>query len=92
MDSKNQPQFIYYHRIIVNFTKKAGNTYFLHILVNIPQDGTDLAVYPRKFSGVYMIAYGILGTAANIDPDKIYDYHTTFDIRPTLPRTQTSLF
>lgn len=30
-----------------------------------------------------MIAYGILGTAANIDPDKIYDYHTAFDIRPT---------
>ena len=30
-----------------------------------------------------MIAYGILGTVANIDPDKTYDYHTAFDIHPT---------
>lgn len=30
-----------------------------------------------------MIVHGILGTASNIDPDKMYDYHTAFDIRPT---------
>ena len=30
-----------------------------------------------------MIAYGIVGTFANIDPDKVYDYHTAFDIKPT---------
>ena len=30
-----------------------------------------------------MIAYGIVGTFANIDPDKVYDYHTAFDISPT---------
>ena len=60
-----------------------GNKFFLHILVNIPQDGTDLAVYPRQFSGVYIIAYGIVGTFSNIDPDKVYDYHTAFDIKPT---------
>ena len=30
-----------------------------------------------------MIAYGIIGTVSNIDPDKVYDYHTAFDIKPT---------
>ena len=75
---------MYYHRIIVNFKKlSSGNRFFLHILVNIPQDGTDLAVYPRQFSGVYIITYGIVGTFSNIDPDKVYDYHTAFDIKPT---------
>ena len=83
-DSKGQTQFMYYHRIIVNFRKlSSGNRFFLHILVNIPQDGTDLAVYPRQFSGVYIITYGIVGTFSNIDPDKVYDYHTAFDIKPT---------
>ena len=83
-DSKGQTQFMYYHRIIVNFRKlSSGNKFFLHILVNIPQDGTDLAVYPRQFSGVYIITYGIVGTFSNIDPDKVYDYHTAFDIHPT---------
>ena len=75
---------MYYHRIILNFKKlSSGNRFFLHILVNIPQDGTDLAVYPRQFSGVYIITYGIVGTFSNIDPDKVYDYHTAFDIKPT---------
>ena len=83
-DSKGQSQTMYYHRIIVNFRKlSTGNKFFLHILVNIPQDGTDLAVYPSQFTGVYMIAYGIVGTFSNIDPDKVYDYHTAFDIKPT---------
>ena len=39
--------------------------------------------YPNVFKGVYMIAYGIVGTVSNIDPDKVYDYHTAFDIKPT---------
>ena len=83
-DSKGQTQFMYYHRIIVNFKKlSSGNKFFLHILVNIPQDGTDLAVYPRQFLGVFMIAYGIVETTSNLDPDKVYDYHTAFDIHPT---------
>ena len=30
-----------------------------------------------------MIAYGIVGTANDVDPDKVYDYHTAFDIKPT---------
>ena len=59
--SSNKVEFMYYHRIIVNFRKlNSGNKFFLHILVNIPQAGTDLAIYPRQFSGVYMIAYGII--------------------------------
>ena len=74
---------MFYHRIIVNFRKTTLSPYFLHILVNIPQEGTDLAVYPKNFLGVYLIAYGIMGTASNIDPDKTYDYHTAFDIHPT---------
>ena len=83
-DSRGQTQYMYYHRAIINFRKlSSGNKFFLHILVNIPQTGTDLAVYPRQFSGVYMIAYGILGTFSNLDPDKVYDYHTAFDIKPT---------
>ena len=80
----NKVEFMYYHRIIVNFRKlNSGCKYFLHILVNIPQTGTDLAVYLRNFSGVYIIAYGFTSTVNNIDPDKVYDYHTAFDIHPT---------
>ena len=30
-----------------------------------------------------MIAYGIIATTSNLDPDKTYDYHTAFDIHPT---------
>ena len=74
---------MYYHRIIVNFKKwLTGNSFFLHILVNIPQDGSDLSIYPKNFTGVYIIAYGIMGKFSNIDPDKVYDYHTAFDINP----------
>ena len=84
LDTKNQPKFMYYHRIIVNFRNlSSGNKFFLHILVNISQTGTDLAVYPRQFSGVYMIVYGIVGTVRNVDPDKVYDYHTAFYIKST---------
>ena len=75
---------MYYHRIIVNFKKlSSGNRFFLPILVKIPQEGTDLAVYPRQFSGVYIVTYGIVGTFSNIDPDKVYDYDTASDIHPT---------
>ena len=35
-DSKGQSQFMYYHRIIVNFRKlTSGNKFFLHILVDL---------------------------------------------------------
>ena len=84
IDSKGQTQFMYYHRIIINFKKlTTGNKFFLHILVNIPQDGSDLAIYPIQFSNVYIIAYGIMSKVSNIDPDKVYDYHSAFDIQKT---------
>ena len=77
-------QFMYYHRIIVNFKKlTSGNKFFLHVLVNIPQEGGDLALYPNQFKGVYFITYGVIGKVSNIDSDKVYDYHTAFDIHPT---------
>ena len=83
-DSKNQTQFMYYHRVLINFKKlTTGSRFFIHILVNIPNNGNDLAVYPIQFSGVYMIAYGIMSKVSNIDPDKVYDYHTGFDVKPT---------
>ena len=83
-DSGNQTKFMYYYKLIINFRKLAtGNRFFLHVNVNIPQTGIDLNVYPNQFKGCYMIAYGIVGTFSNIDPDKVYDYHTAFDIKPT---------
>ena len=83
-DSKGQKKFMYYHRIIVVFRKlSSGNRYFLHILVDIDRRGYAIYRYPRIFQGVYIIAYGILGAFSNIDPDKVYDYHTAFDIKPT---------
>ena len=83
IDLINRVQFMYYHRIIINFKKLiTGNKFFLHILVNIPNVGNDLSVYPMQFSGVYIIAYGITSKVSNIDPDKVYDYHSSFDIKP----------
>ena len=52
-------------------------------MVNIPNNGNDLSVYPIQFSNVYIIAYGIMDSVSNIDSDKVYDYHTAFDIKPT---------
>ena len=84
IDAAGQAQFMYYPRLIVNLRKlSTGNKFFLHFLVNISQDGTDLAIYPRQFLGVYLITYGVVGSVSNIDPDKVYDYHTAFDIHPT---------
>ena len=40
-----------------------------------------MAIYPKNFTGVFIIAYGIMGKVSNIDPDKVYDYHTAFDIQ-----------
>ena len=82
-DPKGQTKVMYYHRIIVNFRKlSSGNKFFLHTLVDISNRGYNIYKYPKIFQGVYMIAYGIVGTFSNIDPDKVYDYHTAFDIKP----------
>ena len=83
-DPTGLTQTIFYHRIIVNFRKlNVIGRSFLHILVDIPLDGILQNLFPPKFSGVNLIAYGITGTVSNIDPDKVYDYHTAFDIKPT---------
>ena len=83
-DSKGKTKTIYYHRIIVNFRKLYSNLKaFVYILVNIPLESYFQSTFPRNFSGVYIIAYGIAGAVSNIDPDKVYDYHTAFDVKPT---------
>ena len=83
-NTQGKSSTMYYHRMIVNFRKlTSGKRFFLHILVDILQGGYNLATYPNQFSGVYLVAYGIIGTFSNIDPDKVYDYHTAFDIKPT---------
>ena len=82
-DSRNQTRFMYYHKIIINFRKTTTfGRAFLYVTVNIPQSGIDLNTYPSQFKGNYLVAYGITGTFSNIDPDKVYDYHTAFDIKP----------
>ena len=53
------------------------------MLVDILQIESDLGIYPRKWTGTYIVAYGILGQVSDVDADKVYDYHTAFDIKPT---------
>ena len=73
---------MYYHRVIINFIKTSATPpYFLHILVDIKKDGNVLGTYPENWTGNYIIAYEILGSVSYIDADKVYDYHTTFDIK-----------
>lgn len=48
LDSKNNKEFMYYHRVIINFKETAASPYFLHLLVDIEQDGNDLMIYPKK--------------------------------------------
>ena len=80
-NSKGQTEFMYYHKIVVNFKKFSfGNKFFLHMLVDIPYSSR---IYPKNFAGVFIIAYGIKGKVSNIDADKVYDYHTAFDIQKT---------
>lgn len=70
--------------MIINFRKTApAHLYFLHLLVDIPQAGTDLGVSPKNWTNNQVIAYGILGQVSGIDADKVYDYHTAFDSKPT---------
>ena len=82
-DSGNQLRFMYYHKLIINFKKLLSGRSFLYVTVNIPQSGIDLNTYPSQFKGNYLVAYGIVGKFIDIDPDKVYDYHTAFDIKPT---------
>ena len=75
-------QFMYYHKLVVVFSKTASSTpYFLH--VENTMVGSDLGVYPANFYKYYLIAYGILSEAMDLDPNKTYNYHTAYDIQPT---------
>ena len=76
---------MYCHKVIINLKKKTAATppYFLHLLVDIEQDGNDLGVYAKNWTENYVIAYGIMGNGTDADADKVYDYHTAFDIKPT---------
>ena len=83
-DSASRTQIMYYHKVIIPFTKlNTGSRFFLHIGIDIPQTGSDLSLFPRKFEGMYIVAYGVKGRLNNIDSDKVYDYHTAYDIKPT---------
>ena len=82
--SSNQVEYIYYHKLPVTFSKTASSTpYFLHTQDVMAQSGIDLNTYPTNFNKYYLIAYGILGETMDLDPNKTYDYHTAFDIKPT---------
>ena len=75
---------MYYDRLIVNVKKTAQSLpCILDIPVDIPQAGVDLITYPNNFTSNYIIAYGIEGQVPDVDADKVYDYHTAFDIKPT---------
>ena len=82
--SSNQVEYMYYHKLLVTFNKTASSTpYFLHIQDVMAQSGIDLNTYPTNFNKYYLIAYSILGETMDSDPNKTYDYHTAFDIKPT---------
>ena len=71
-------------KIIVNFQKAVSGTYYsLNLYVDIPQTGIDLNNYPKNRTNNWMIAYGVFAKVSSIDPQKTYDYHTAFDIKPT---------
>ena len=84
IDSSNNVEYIYYNKRIVNFRKTEADPLFQrHLLVEIAQDGIDLQTYPQKFTENYIISYGIIGAESDLDADKIYDYHTAYEIKPT---------
>ena len=83
-DRNGVSQSIYYHRIIINFRKlSSGNNFFFHIKFLMQNPLLPSHQPPVKFSGVYLIAYGVEGIFNSIDPDKVYDYHPAFIIKPT---------
>ena len=71
---------MYYHRVIVSFTKNSSGRSFFHVTVNIPDFRGDLISYPNEFEKYYVVVYGINGAVGNIDPDRSYDYHKAFVI------------
>ena len=73
--------YMYYHRLILSFTKSNSGTAFMHITVDIPERAGDMLSYPSEFTKYYIITYGVEGAFSNVDPDRSFDYHTAFDIQ-----------
>ena len=64
--------------------------YQLHLLVDIPQDETELQTHPQRFTEInYIVAYGII---ENINADKVYDYHTGYETEPTKMKMIVKLY
>ena len=82
-DNGGSTQYMYYNRMIINLQKTGGNPHIINIRTEITQAGIDLNTYPTNYDKVYVTAYGMFGKLNNIDADKVYDYHTAFDIQPT---------
>ena len=56
--SSNQTEFMYYHKVVVVFSKTASSTpYFLDVENTMAQVGTDLNVYPTNFNKYYLLVY-----------------------------------
>ena len=79
----NNLNYMYYHRLIVSFTKRNSGRAFMHITVDIPQKNNDMFSYPSEFAKYYIITYGTEGAFSNVDPDRSFDYHTAFDVSST---------
>ena len=75
--SSNQTEYMYHHKLVVVFSKLASSKpYFLHVQNIMAQAESDLGVYPTNFDKYYLITYGILGEAMDLDANKTYGYHT----------------
>ena len=77
----NNLNYMYYHRVIVSFTKNSSGRSFFHVTVNMPDVNNDMISYPNDFKKYYVIVYGINGAVGNIDPDRSYDYHKAFYVQ-----------
>ena len=70
-NSNGNVEYMYYIKIIVNFQKTVTNLFYsLDLCVNIPQAGIDLNTYTTNWTKNWMIAYGVFGKVASIDPQK----------------------
>lgn len=61
--------------LLIKKKTTANPLYQLHLLVDIPQVGDDLDTYPTNFTDNYIITYGIIGIASDVDAGKTYDFH-----------------
>ena len=92
IDSSNNQEYMYYHRVTVNFRKTAADPlYQLHSFAEIPQEGIDVQTYHQELTENYIIAYGIIGAESDLDADKIHDFHTAYEIKSTKEKMNVPL-